>query len=301
MDKKEDFFGKKADALGEKKWNHAPAPKFPGRRELGCENLSELFPLIDWDYFYLAWKIKRDSSEALELRRDAERELDFIERENICKPRGVISFFPVRRKKDSLEVFPENSDGSKENVSPLAMLHFLRMQEASLEPLRSIADYFSPYEMDWIGLFALSASFGIEAFAQDVEKLDPYRAILLRTLAVRLTEAYSEKIHLEVMKKWWGYSPKNNSGIRPVPGYPTTPDHSELSTIWKLLRPESIGMCLTESLMMIPEASISGYYVPHPSARYFQIRRIGEDQLKDYAERKGWSLEWAKEKLARLL
>lgn len=284
------------------KWKHAPEPNFKGRLELECEDLRELVPLIDWRFFFYAWNVGEKSPAAADLRRDAEAELERLIAGKWTEARAVVSVVRVRRRGDSLDVLAPACDCGVQHP-PVARLHFLRMQEAKEgEPLRSVADYFSPFEDDWLGMFALSAGLGADAHAKAFDAAgDPYRALLVRTLVVRLTEAFSEKLHRDVMKKWWGYAPDRPFGTRPVPGYPTTPDHSEILTLWRLLRPETIGMQMTASRMMLPEASICGYYVPHPASRYFSISHIGMDQLEDYARRKGWTLDTAKKELARIL
>lgn len=286
---------------GMEKWKHAPEPNFKGRLELD-EDLRELVPFIDWRFFFYAWSVGEKSEAAAALKRDAEAELERLVAEGWTRARAVLEFVRVERHGDSLDVLaPECACGVRH--PPVARLHFLRMQEAGEgEPLRSVADYFSPVEPDWLGMFALSAGLGADERARAFDAAgDPYRALLVRTLVVRLTEAFSEKLHRDVMKKWWGYAPDRPFGTRPVPGYPTTPDHSEILTLWRLLRPETIGMQITASRMMQPEASICGYYVAHPASRYFSISHIGEDQLRDYARRKGWPLETARKELSRLL
>lgn len=278
-------------------WKKSPSPLYPGRHELNLKDLSVLIPLIDWHYFYLAWHVQASTEAANQLRQDAEIELEKLLSLKILRASSVVAFFPVLRNGDSLQVY-----SSSETISekPIAHFHFLRMQEIlRKDAYCSIADYFNPNELDYIGTFALSASLGLEKALAQTD--DPYRSLLWKTLAARLTEAYAEYMHKEVMQKWWGYALDKSFGIRPVPGYPTTPDHSELETLWKLLVPESIEMHLTESRMMIPEASICGYYVAHPSSHYFNIRHIGNDQLADYALRKGWSLEQAKQELKNLI
>lgn len=278
-------------------WSASPKPSYPLRQELFLQDLSLLVPLMDWNYFYLAWGVKPSSQEALQLRKDAEEELQKLLSLGVLRAGAVIGFFPVFRHGDSLEVFKNLETTEK----PIAQLHFLRMQESlNGNHYCSLADFFHPKKVDWVGAFALSASLGLDNALEKADN-DPYRILLWKTLAGRLTEAYSEYTHNEVMEKWWGYTKGKKQGIRPVPGYPTTPDHSELETLWGLLQPESIGMSITSNRMMIPEASVCGYYVAHPMARYFTIRRIGEDQLREYAKRKGWNIDTARRELNRLL
>lgn len=279
-------------------WLSSPAPNFPGRREVFLEDLSKLIPLIDWHFFDLAWQIKSRSEESVKWQKEAKSELNYLLSLKILRAGGVIAFFPVRRFGDSLNVY-ETVESISEK--PLAKLHFLRMQEElDGNAFCSVADFFNPKSVDWIGMFALSASLDLEKAIEKADG-DMYRILLWKTLAARLTEAYSEYMHREVQKKWWGYALGEAFGVRPVPGYPTTPDHSEIETLWHLLMPESVGITMTSGKMMVPEASVCGYYIAHPLSHYFNIRRIGEDQLKDYASRKGWSEKKAREELGRLL
>ena len=281
------------------KWLHAPKPKYFKRLEFANENLEDLIPFIDWNYFYLSWNVQANTEIAKDLKTDALKVLDEIVQNRLTETRAVVSFFKVRRIGDSLNVLsPSACSCCPSKV--LTRIHFLRMQESlNNEPLLSLADYFSPYEEDYIGLFALSSAFGIENAIKKAEG-DDYKALLYSTLAIRLTEAYAEKLHRDVMQKWWGYT-SAVSGIRPVPGYPTCPDHSEIRTVWNLLNPETVGLSMTENNMMIPEASVCGYYIAHPKSKYFTIKHIGTDQLEDYAKRKSWSISFAKKELARLL
>ncbi len=248
---------------------------------------------MNWNYFCFAWKVPAASTEALRLKEDAEEMFRRMVRERATEARAVIGFFPVRRAGDSLKVYAAD-DSRKE----LAELHFLRRQESALGAFKSLADYFNPHSEDWIGLFAVSAGLGIGEFEKDLEtRGDAYGALLARTLTDRLTEALSEKMHRDVMRSYWGYLPENEEpfGIRPAPGYPACPDSSELRTIWKLLSPEeNIGISLTENCMMLPLSSTSGYYIAHPKSHYFSVGKIGEDQLRDYAARKGISPEETK-------
>ncbi|MDR1760210.1 MAG: hypothetical protein LBR60_06765 [Fibrobacter sp.] len=274
-------------------WERSPKPREPGVHVFREIPLESLLPFADWNYFYFAWKVPAASEEALRLKEEAEEMFRKIVRERATEARAVIGFFPVQRNGDSLKVYAAE-DSRKE----LAELHFLRQQESAAGTFKSLADYFNPHLEDWIGLFAVSAGLGIGEFQKDLEaRGDSYGALLAKTLTDRLTEALSEKMHRDVMRSYWGYLPENAEpfGIRPAPGYPACPDSSELRTIWKLLSPEeNIGIRLTENCMMLPLSSTSGYYIAHPQSRYFSIGKIGEDQLRDYAARKGISVEEVK-------
>lgn len=260
-------------------WNHSPAPRQPGVHVFKAEPLEALVPLIDWKFFLMAWGVQKNKERSEELLKEGRAFLDKIIAERLLEARAVIGFFQVERQGDSLGVL-----GTSET------LHFLRQQVATTndKPLRSLADYFSPKEPDWIGLFALSVGFGVEEFkSRSDQQDDVYSGMLLHTLSARLTEAYAEKLHQDVMKKYWGYAPEEAFGIRPAPGYPACPDHSEKRTIWNLLHPDkAIGIELTESDMMLPDCSTCGYYMAHPKSRYFSVGKIGADQQKDYEERK---------------
>jgi len=260
-------------------WKYSPAPKKEGVHVLVGEPLENLVPWIDWKYFLMAWGVQKDKEQSEQLLKEGRTFLDKIISERLLEARAVIGFYRVRRIGDSLDLYETNE-----------MLHFLRQQveQDKDAPLRSLADYFSPYDSDWIGLFALSVGFGVEAFQKEsASKEDIYSGMLLHTLSARLTEAYAEKLHRDVMKDYWGYAPNEPFGIRPAPGYPACPDHTEKRTFWRLLHPdERVGIQLTESDMMLPDCSICGYYMAHPQSRYFSVGPIGEDQQKEYEERK---------------
>jgi 5-methyltetrahydrofolate--homocysteine methyltransferase len=196
------------------------------------------------------------------------------------------------------------------------IFHTLRQQLKKKEgvPHVALSDFIAPKSegiQDYIGCFCVSAGFGTRELAEEYEDaMDDYSAIMVKALADRLAEAFAEYLHREVRTKHWGYAAEESlsneelireayKGIRPAPGYPACPDHLEKETIWELLKvKESIGVELTESLAMWPAASVSGYYFAHPEARYFGLGKIGQDQLKDYAQRKGISIEKAQKWLA---
>jgi 5-methyltetrahydrofolate--homocysteine methyltransferase len=215
----------------------------------------------------------------------------------------VVGLFPANAVGDDVEVYLTEQRGE-----PHAVLHHLRQQGAHRPgvPNRCLADYVAPQETglkDYVGMFAVTAGLGtaerIERFKAEI---DDYSGILLESLADRLAEAFAERMHERVRRELWGYAPDEHldqrellkeqyAGIRPAPGYPASPDHTEKQVIWDLLDVEAnTGMRLTESMAMWPGASVSGIYFSHPESQYFVVGRLGQDQVADYAERKGWSL-----------
>ncbi|MBO0844518.1 MAG: methionine synthase [Nocardioides sp.] len=276
-------------------------------------DLAELRRYIDWQPFFNAWEMKGsfpgilDDAESGETARklydDAQRMLDRVVEERWLTAHGLVGLFPANSVGDDIEVYLDEHRGE-----PHAVLHQLRQQGAHRPgvPNRSLADYVAPKDTglrDYVGLFAVSAGFGsqerIAAFKAD---LDDYSGILLEALGDRLAEAFAERMHERVRKELWGYAPDERldnrqlikeqyAGIRPAPGYPASPDHTEKRTLWDLLDvTEHTGMELTESMAMWPGASVSGIYFSHPESQYFVVGRLGPDQVADYAERKGWTL-----------
>ncbi len=234
---------------------------------------------------------------------DAQAMLDVIVEEKWLTARGVYGFFPAAAQGDDTLLYADD-----ERTEPLATLHHLRQQGQHRDgvPNRSLADYVAPVETglrDHVGGFAVTAGIGlperVQAFKDD---LDDYNAILLESLADRLAEAFAERLHQRVRKEFWGHDADETlsneeliaekySGIRPAPGYPACPDHTEKLTLWELLDVEAAtGITLTESMAMWPGASVSGWYFSHPQSQYFVVGRIGRDQVQAYADRKGWTL-----------
>jgi 5-methyltetrahydrofolate--homocysteine methyltransferase len=216
--------------------------------------------------------------------------------------KGVFGIWPCSRVgPDDIQLFEEEQ--------PLTKFHTLRQQtkKATGAPNLALADFIAPGDgpSDFVGCFAVCAGLGIESkLAEFDADLDDYSSILLKALADRLAEAAAEFLHKVIRKDYWAYAGaedldniqlilENYQGIRPAPGYPACPDHLEKQTIFNLLKPEEIGMALTESLAMLPVASVSGYYFAHPQAKYFGLGKINEDQVKDYAKRKGMDLATA--------
>jgi 5-methyltetrahydrofolate--homocysteine methyltransferase len=295
-------------------------PKKLGTQIIEEVDLGILRPFIDWSPFFRSWdlhgkypEILKDNvvgEQATELFADAQKILDELIEKKLLQAKAVFGIFKANTiNEDDIEV--SDPDADKKFI-----FRTLRQQLKKKEgvPHVALADFIAPKKdgvKDYIGCFCVSAGFGTQELAMEYEKaLDDYNAIMVKALADRLAEAFAEYLHLEVRTKQWGYAAAEilsneelikeaYKGIRPAPGYPACPDHLEKETIWELLKvKESIGVELTESLAMWPAASVSGYYFAHPEARYFGLGKITQDQLKDYAQRKGISIEMAQKWLA---
>ena len=278
-------------------------------------SLSALRKYIDWTPFFLTWELKgkypaifkndKYGKEATRLFEDANKLLDRIINENLIAASGAFGLFPANTVAiDDIEIYSDDSRKGVRNV-----LHTLRSQGEKAQDSHNLAlaDYIAPKESrlkDYIGAFAVTAGIGIERIVQQFEKdHDDYNSIMMKALADRLAEAFAEHLHELVRKKYWGYSSEENlssdeliketyQGIRPAPGYPAQPDHTEKRTIFELLDVEkNVGITLTESLAMHPAASVCGLYFAHPEAKYFNVGKIGKDQVLDYHKRKGMSIE----------
>ncbi len=287
-------------------------------------DLEELREYIDWTPFFLSWELAGRFPDILEdpivgheakkLYQDALALLNLIIREKWIEARAVTGMFPANSTGDDLLLFdPESTDRE------LIRLHHLRQQvkKASGQPNLCLSDFVCPLsyrKKDYLGAFAVSAGFGVDALVQKYEaQHDDYHAILVKALADRLAEAGAEYLHEKIRKEIWGYERHENlskedliqekySGIRPAPGYPACPDHTEKDLLWKLLQvDQKTGIVLTESKAMYPAASVSGWYFSHPQSKYFGISEISEDQLEDYCKRKGWTLETGRKWLSPLL
>ncbi|MDP8901103.1 MAG: methionine synthase, partial [Actinomycetota bacterium] len=294
-----------------------PRPKVLGVRTLEDYPLEEIRPYIDWTPFFHSWQLKASyprilddpekGEEARKLFADAEALLDRIIEEKWLTARAVFGLFPASAlPNDSLEVY---TNGSRGEV--LAKLNLLRQQKQKPpgRPNRSLADFVAPKASgleDHVGLFAVTTGIGAdEAARRFEEENDVYNAIMIKALADRLAEAFAEVLHRRVRTEFWGYAADEDldtdaiireeyAGIRPAPGYPACPEHTEKRTIWELLDvEENAGISLTESCAMTPGAAVSGYYFSHPDSTYFGVAEIGRDQVADYADRKGWTLEEA--------
>jgi 5-methyltetrahydrofolate--homocysteine methyltransferase len=274
--------------------------------------LHELIERIDWTPFFRAWELAGNYPEILDdpvvgdsarkLYADARKMLDRIVREKWLTAKGVVAFWPCRRDGDDVVLYTDES-----RTKELSRLHFLRQQIEKRAPRANmcLADFISP-DKDWIGGFAVTTGHGIEEHLKRFrDDHDDYSDILLKALADRLAEAFAERLHERVRKTLWGYAPDESltneeltrekyRGIRPAPGYPACPDHSQKPELFRLLNAgQNASITLTESFAMIPTSAVSGYYFAHPDAEYFGVARIGKDQVEDYARRRGVSLEQA--------
>ncbi len=296
----------------------APKPTFTGARVLEDIDLAVLAEYIDWTPFFISWdlagkypRILTDEvvgEAATALFHDAQAMLSKLIDERLIKARAVFGFWPANQvRDDDLEVYGE--DGQ-----PLATLHHLRQQTIKPQgkPNLSLADFVAPRESgvtDYMGGFIVTAGIGAEELAKDYErKGDDYNSIMVKALADRLAEACAEWLHEQVRKEHWGYAADETldnealireqyKGIRPAPGYPACPDHTEKATLFKLLDPEASfneagrsGVFLTEHYAMFPAAAVSGWYFAHPEAQYFAVGKIDKDQVGSYTERKGQEL-----------
>ncbi|WP_046301020.1 methionine synthase [Mycobacterium sp. UM_Kg27] len=292
-----------------------------GVRELLDYDLAELREFIDWQPFFNAWEMKgrfpdilnnpASGEAARKLYNDAQQMLDTLIAEKWLTANAVIGFFPANAVGDDVEVYTDDT-----RTEVLTTFHNLRQQgehRAGI-PNRSLGDYIAPKETglaDYIGAFAVTAGLGSgEKIAEFKADLDDYSAILLESVADRLAEAFAERMHQRVRKEFWGFQPDEQldnealiaekyQGIRPAPGYPACPEHTEKATIWKLMDVhERTRIELTESMAMWPGAAVSGLYFSHPQSQYFVIGRLAQDQVADYAKRKGWTLVEAERWLA---
>jgi 5-methyltetrahydrofolate--homocysteine methyltransferase len=293
-----------------------PRPATAGTRVFAEYPLHELVERIDWTPFFRAWELAGNYPAILEdkvvgesarkLYTDARKMLDRIVREKWLTAKGVVAFWPCRREGDDVVLFEDESFNRE-----VSRLYFLRQQIGKRAPRANmcLADFISP-KADWIGGFAVTAGHGIEPhLARFKADHDDYSDILLKALADRLAEAFAERLHERVRKTIWGYAPdealtneelvrEKYRGIRPAPGYPACPDHSQKPELFRLLNAgQNAGLTLTESFAMIPISAVSGYYFAHPQAEYFGVARIGRDQVEDYARRRGIPLEQAEKYL----
>jgi 5-methyltetrahydrofolate--homocysteine methyltransferase len=302
-----------------------PVPSQLGIQVFDNYPLTKLRERIDWTPFFQTWelagkypRILQDAvvgQEATRLYKDAQTMLDQIISERWLTAKGVLGFFPANSiNDDDIELYTDNR---RQQV--LMTLHHIRQQSVKQEDRHNhcLSDYVAPKEtglQDYVGAFAVTAGIGIEAHIKRFEQQhDDYNSILLKALADRLAEAFAEHLHERVRREFWGYAPQENlsntdlidekyRGIRPAPGYPACPDHTEKALLWELLRPDQhAGMTLTESFAMWPAASVSGWYFAHPEARYFGTGKIGKDQLQDYARRKNMDIATAERWLAPIL
>jgi len=301
-----------------------PKPTFLGIKTFDDYSLAEISECIDWTPFFHAWelagkypKILNDEvvgKEATSLFEDAQKMLKQIIDEKWLQARAVIGFFPANSVGDDIEIYEDD-----ERTEVKAVLHHLRQQMAkpSDRPNSCISDFVAPKDSgkaDYVGAFAVTTGIGIDEHVQRFEDdHDDYNSILLKALADRLAEAFAECLHQRVRKEFWAYAPDENhsndelikevyQGIRPAPGYPACPDHTEKATLWSLIEPDkNAGITITESFAMMPTAAVSGFYFSHPDAKYFGTGKIQRDQVADYAKRKGDNLKTVERWLSPVL
>jgi 5-methyltetrahydrofolate--homocysteine methyltransferase len=305
--------------------NYAPPkPSFLGTRAFKAYDLAALARYIDWTPFFHAWELKgayprilqddKYGEAARQLFDDAQALLKQLIAEQWLTANGVVGFWPANSVGDDIVLYTDDTRSKR-----LATLHTLRQQMAREpgKPNIALADYVAPKETglaDYVGGFAVTAGIGEEDVARRFERAnDDYSKIMVKALADRLAEAFAEALHEKVRKELWAYAPQESltneqligeayAGIRPAPGYPAQPDHTEKGTLFRLLDAEkATGVKLTESYAMWPAAAVSGLYFSHPASRYFGVGKIGRDQVEDYVARKDWTLEEAERWLAPIL
>ena len=303
-------------------WNEAnPAtPSFLGTKQLEDYPLSEIKKYIDWTPFFQTWMLagrypgifddKVVGAEAKKLFDDAQRMLDQIVKEKSLRANGVVAFYPAAGLGDDVVLFT-----GEDKREQLARFHFLRQQNKKAQNLPNfcLADYIAPEtsgKKDYMGMFAVTAGIGLEKLIEKYKATqDDYSEIMAKALADRLAEAFAELLHEKVRKEFWGYAKDEHLteeeiirekyvGIRPAPGYPACPEHTEKGTLFNILKAEEVGIQLTESFAMYPAAAVSGFYFSHPESKYFGLGKINKDQVEDYANRKGWSIAEAEKWLS---
>jgi 5-methyltetrahydrofolate--homocysteine methyltransferase len=301
-----------------------PAPTFLGRRTFDDYDLAEISRYIDWTPFFKTWELSGRYPAILDdalvgetargLFRDAQAMLGCIIEEKWLRAKAVLGLYRANSAGDDIVLY-----GADDGRGPLAIIHTLRqqMEKPPGRPNYALADFVAPRAAevrDYIGAFTVTAGIGLETLVQGFEREgDDYQAIMAKALADRLAEALAELMHQRVRREFWAYAPEESldnealiaeeyQGIRPAPGYPACPDHTEKGILFDLLKaPAEAGVTLTESFAMRPAASVSGYYFSHPDASYFGVGRIGRDQVADYAARKGMTMATAERWLAPVL
>lgn len=298
-----------------------PVPKEPGVHVLKEIPLESLVDYIDWTPFFQSWELAGKypriltdevvGEQATKLFADAKVMLADIIANKRLEARAVVGLFPANRVGDDVELYTDEA-----RHTPLMTVHHLRQQTQKIEGKYNhcLSDYVANKDSntaDYLGAFAVTAGIGVDEMVAEFEKdHDDYQSIMVKALADRLAEALAEKMHADVRRNYWGYASDESLdnealireeyvGIRPAPGYPACPDHTEKGLLWELLDVEAnIGMTLTDSYAMLPTAAVSGWYFSHPEAKYFGVAKISEDQVEDYAHRKGMSLSEAERWLA---
>jgi 5-methyltetrahydrofolate--homocysteine methyltransferase len=291
-----------------------PAPSFTGARTFDDTDLATLARYIDWTPYFSAWDLAGKypailddaiiGEAATSLWHDTQAMMQQLVGEAWLKPRAVLGFWKANRNGDDIKL--ETGD----------VFHTLRqqMEKDNTRPNYALSDFVAPEGDDWIGGFCVTAGPEVDAIAADfAKKGDDYSSIMVKALADRFAEAMAEYMHERVRKELWAYAPDETyspqdligekyRGVRPAPGYPSQPDHTEKETLFRLLDPETaIGVSLTSSFAMSPASSVSGLYFAHPDAVYFAVGRIEKDQVADYAQRKGWDMRTAERWLAPIL
>jgi len=300
-----------------------PVPRQLGRQVLSDYSLEEISAAIDWTPFFQTWELAGRYPKILEdkivgeaarnLFADAQAMLRRIIEQKWLRANAVFALYPANSIGDDVEVY---TDETRRKV--LTTFRFLRQQAQKPEDRQNycLADFIAPKASgvpDYLGAFAVTTGVGIDPLLEAYEtKHNDYDSIMLKALADRLAEAFAELLHQRVRREWWGYAPSERCsvdelidekyrGIRPAPGYPACPDHTEKGPLFDLLGAGEAGMSLTETFAMLPTAAVSGFYFSHPESRYFAVGKIDRDQVQDYAQRKGWDLRTAEQWLAPLL
>jgi 5-methyltetrahydrofolate--homocysteine methyltransferase len=288
------------------KYDDLPKPERIGLNPLPQPSLEEIAAFIDWTPFFHTWELRgvypkilqheKHGEEARKLFADAQAMLQRVIREKLLTPRAVYGLFPANRVGDDVELYPDDT-----RTQVRTTLHFLRQQMAKEDgsPNWCLADFVAPKGApDYLGGFAVTAGHEVKALADEFKKAhDDYSAIMVEAIGDRLAEAFAEYLHKRVRDEWgFGRTEKLSNdelieekyrGIRPAPGYPACPDHTEKALLWELLDAEKqTGITLTESFAMNPGSSVSGLYFAHPEAKYFAVGKLGQDQVADFAKRK---------------
>jgi 5-methyltetrahydrofolate--homocysteine methyltransferase len=288
-------------------------PNFVGLKSIAV-GIAQLRDTIDWTPFFQTWELRGKypnifedthvGEEAKKLFDDANKMIDKMIAENSLEAKGVIFIYPANSIGDDVEIY-----GDESRHTPLTTFHFLRQQRKMADgvPNLSLADFVASKDTgiaDYMGGFAVTSGLGLDKIADKyAADLDDYNSILAKAVADRLAESFAEYLHREVRKNYWGYEPnedlgnedlirENYRGIRPAPGYPACPDHTEKRLLFDLLKAEeNTGITLTESMAMWPAAAVSGFYFAHPQSKYFGLGKVDKDQIEDYAKRKGMSVQ----------
>jgi 5-methyltetrahydrofolate--homocysteine methyltransferase len=303
-------------------WNSSKIikPKFIGLKSYTDYSIAEIREYINWVFFFVVWQLRGKypdifndptiGNEAKSLYNDANKLLDRIEKEKRIKASGVIGIFPANSVGDDIEVYSD-----EKRTSILTVFRNLRNQvkKEDKNPNLCLSDFIAPKDsgiIDYIGAFAVTAGIGVNELAKEFEAdNDDYNSIMVKALADRLAEAFTEVLHEKIRKELWGYVEDEQlskedlflekyKGIRPAHGYPACPDHSEKATLFNLLNASTAGIELTESFSMMPAASVSGLVFANPQSKYFFVAKIGKDQVEDYAKRKGVEAEKVEKWLA---